>query len=111
MIYLRPDDSITLLPLSARALRCAFRNDVKTIERFIAESPEDWGRSWNLGVKTLEELQHVRTSILNGTGDYLLINNVTSKPSESDTNESQDIPVEIKTNTNIESFSQYNIST
>lgn len=73
MQYVISEDSITVLPLSARSVNCMRRAGVHTIGDMLDYPAEEWGNIRNMGAKSVEEVQNCIQYLINGTSDFCLV--------------------------------------
>lgn len=75
MTYIIKDDNISVLSLSARALNCLNRAKLYTVGALLEFPLDELMDIRNMGKKTAEEIKNLVRSIVDGDGDYILVEN------------------------------------
>lgn len=73
MPYITRQDDISVLPLSVRSQNCLRRADIQTIGSMMDYPITEYINIRNMGQKSFEEIQRFIQNLLEGTGEFVLI--------------------------------------
>ena len=73
MHYITRQDDISALPLSVRSQNCLRRADIHTIGTMMDYPSDEFINIRNMGVRSVEEILGFIQTLVDGTGDYVLV--------------------------------------
>lgn len=73
MPYITKNDDISALPLSVRSQNCLRRADIHTIGAMMEYPADEFINIRNMGVRSVEEILGFVQALVDGTGDYVLV--------------------------------------
>ena len=73
MPYITKNDDISALPLSVRSQNCLRRADIHTIGAMMDYPADELINIRNMGKKSVDEIQSFVQALIDGTGEYLLV--------------------------------------
>lgn len=80
--YVTRQDDISLLPLSVRSQNCLRNANIRTIGAMIDYPEDQFINIRNMGVRSVNEITCFVQTLLNGTGEYVLVDSCDLMASE-----------------------------
>lgn len=73
MTYITRQDDISAVPLSVRSLNCLRRANIHTIGSMLDYPVDEFINIRNMGVRSVEEIRGCIQALMDGTGEYVLV--------------------------------------